>query len=72
MAEPVFKVKVPKFPIKGPIVVIALAAIAVIVFLSTSFIVVDQTENAVITTFGKYSRTLGAGLHYKLPLGIQK
>jgi len=72
MAEPVFKVKVPKFKLKGPIIVIAIAAVAVIVFLSTSFIVVDQTESAVITTFGKYSKTLGAGLHYKLPLGIQK
>ena len=72
MAEPVFKVNVPKLRFKGPVIVIALAAIAVIIFLSTSFIVVDQTENAVITTFGKYSKTLGAGLHYKLPLGIQK
>ena len=72
MAEPVFKVKIPKFRLKGPIIIIAIAAVAVIIFLSTSFIVVDQTENAVITTFGKYTKTLGAGLHYKLPLGIQK
>jgi membrane protease subunit HflK len=72
MAEPVFKVKMPKFRLKGPIIVIAIAAVAVIIFLSTSFIVVDQTESAVITTFGKYTKTLGAGLHYKLPLGIQK
>ena len=72
MSEPVFKVKIPKFKIKGPIIIIAIAAIAVIIFLSTSFIVVDQTENAVITTFGKYTKTLGAGLHYKLPMGIQK
>jgi len=72
MAEPVFKVKIPKFRLKGPIIIIAIAAVAVLVFLSTSFIVVDQTESAVITTFGKYTKTLGAGLHYKLPLGIQK
>ncbi len=32
----------------------------------------DQTEKAVITTFGKYTKTVGAGLHYKLPFGIQK
>ncbi len=72
MAEPVFKVKIPKLRLKGPIIIIAIAAVAVIIFLSTSFIVVDQTESAVITTFGKYTKTLGAGLHYKLPLGVQK
>ena len=53
-------------------IVVAVIALAVIVFLSTSFIVVDQTESAVITTLGKYSKTLGAGLHYKLPFGLQK
>lgn len=72
MSDPVFKPKIPKFSLKGPFIIIALIVIAVIVFLSTSFIVVDQTENAVITTFGKYQKTVGAGLHYKLPFGIQK
>ena len=78
MAIPVFTPKMPKMPqfakisLKGTTIVVILAAIAVIVFLSTSFIIVDQTENAVITTFGKYTKTLGAGLHYKLPFGIQR
>ncbi|HEY9053570.1 MAG TPA: FtsH protease activity modulator HflK [Rectinemataceae bacterium] len=78
MADTVFTVKTPRMPkipkisLKAPLVLLILAGIAVIVFLSTSFIVVDQTENAVITTFGKYTKTLGAGLHYKLPFGIQK
>lgn len=78
MAETVFKPRMPRMPkfpgikLRWPLVLTALAAVAVIVFLSTSFIIVDQTENAVITTFGKYSKTLGAGLHYKLPFGIQK
>ena len=72
MSDPVFKPKIPKFSLKGPVIVIAVIAVAVIAFLSTSFIVVDQTESAVITTFGKYRKTVGAGLHYKLPLGIQK
>ncbi|MDP2792018.1 MAG: FtsH protease activity modulator HflK [Rectinemataceae bacterium] len=64
--------QMPKLNIKGPVIVIIVIALAAIVFLSTSFIVVDQTENAVITTLGKYSKTLGAGLHYKLPFGLQK
>jgi membrane protease subunit HflK len=67
----IFK-KPPKINVTWPLVLIVLLAIGVIVFLSTSFIVVDQTEKAVITTFGKYTKTLGAGLHYKLPFGIQR
>ncbi|HWR10945.1 MAG TPA: FtsH protease activity modulator HflK [Rectinemataceae bacterium] len=72
MPDPVFKPKMPKINLKGPAIIIAIAAVAAIIFLSTSFIIVDQTENAVITTLGKYSKTLGAGLHYKLPFGLQK
>lgn len=72
MPDPVIKPFKPKLTLKGPIVTIVVIAIIVLIFLSTSFIIVDQTESAVITTFGKYSKTLGAGLHYKLPFGIQK
>jgi len=72
MPDPVIKPFKPKLSLKGPLVTVVIAAIAVLIFLSTSFIIVDQTESAVITTFGKYSKTLGAGLHYKLPFGIQK
>jgi len=53
-------------------IVLALAAAAVIIFLSTSFFVVDQTERAVVTTFGRFSKIAEPGLHYKIPLGIQK
>ncbi|MEN6491879.1 MAG: FtsH protease activity modulator HflK [Rectinema sp.] len=67
----IFK-KPPKFNLKWPHVLIIIIVIAVIIFLSTSFVIVDQTEKAVITTFGKYTKTVGAGLHYKLPFGIQK
>lgn len=72
MSDAVFTPKKPGFRLTPYIIVLAIVAIAVIVLLSTSFIVVDQTENAVITTFGKYSKTLPAGLHFKLPFGIQK
>ncbi len=70
--RPKAKFKIPEFKLKGPLILILVIAVAVIAVLSTSFIIVDQTENAVITTFGKYSKTVGAGLHYKLPFGIQK
>ncbi len=71
MAAQIFK-KPLKFNIKWPIIMLTLLAVAAIVFLSTSFVIVDQTEKAVITTFGKYTKTVGAGLHYKLPFGIQR
>ena len=32
----------------------------------------DQAEQAVITRFGRYYKTLGPGLHHKLPLGIDR
>jgi modulator of FtsH protease HflK len=38
----------------------------------SSFYVVDETEEAVITRFGKYYETIGSGLHFKLPFGIDK
>jgi membrane protease subunit HflK len=34
--------------------------------------VVDQTEEAVLLTLGRYTKTVGAGLHFKFPLGIQQ
>jgi len=46
--------------------------ILALVFLSTSFYIVDQTEEAVITRFGRYLTTTGPGMHYKLPFGIDK
>ena len=45
--------------------------IAVIAGFSSVY-VVDETENAVITRFGKYTQTVGSGLHFKLPFGIDK
>jgi membrane protease subunit HflK len=54
------------------IVLLALAAIALLIIFSTSFIVVDQTERAIITTFGKYTKVASPGLAFKWPFGIQK
>jgi membrane protease subunit HflK len=46
--------------------------IGVLIFLGTSFYIVDQMEEAVLTRFGKYLTTTGPGLHFKLPFGIDK
>ncbi|MBC6713165.1 FtsH protease activity modulator HflK [Treponema sp. Marseille-Q3903] len=50
------------------IIILGLAAITAF----SGIYVVDETENAVITRFGKYTKTEGPGLHTKLPFGIEK
>ena len=47
-------------------------AIVAVILAFSSFIMVDQTEDSVITRFGKYKTTVGPGLHFKLPLGIDR
>ncbi|MDR2029632.1 MAG: FtsH protease activity modulator HflK [Treponema sp.] len=53
-------------------VILIIVGILVVIFLGTSFYIVDQTEEAVVTRFGRYYLTNGPGLHYKLPFGIDK
>jgi modulator of FtsH protease HflK len=38
----------------------------------SSFYTVQPSEEAVITRFGKYVRTTAPGLHFKLPLGMER
>ena len=57
----------------GPAMLFWLIFLAVAVAAGFSSVyVVDETENAVITRFGKYQQTVGSGLHVKLPFGIDK
>ncbi len=53
-----------------------LAIAALIVFLVigafSSFYTVDDKQQAVVTTFGKVTDVTDAGVHFKLPFGIQK
>jgi membrane protease subunit HflK len=53
-------------------IILIIVGIVIMSFLGTSFYIVDQTEEAVITRFGRYSTTTGPGLHYKLGFGIDK
>ena len=52
--------------------IIAAVAIVVIVGIATCFYTVDDKQQAVVTTFGKVTDVTDAGLHVKLPFGIQK
>ena len=61
--------KIKKLARHGLVVV---AAVVVLVGLLTCFYTVDDKQQAVVTTFGKVTDVTGAGLHFKLPFGIQK
>ena len=53
-------------------VTLVAGGIFLITLLATSVYIVDQTERAVITRFGKYLATKGPGLQFKLPFGIDR
>lgn len=50
----------------------AIILLALVIGFKGTLFSVDETEQAVITRLGKYSKTLGPGLHMKLPFGIDK
>lgn len=55
-----------------PLIIGLLVLALFIGLLSTSFYTVDDKQQAVITTFGKVTGTADAGVHFKLPFGIQQ
>ncbi len=64
----------PKMPFKlrPRTLIIIVVVIALIVVIMGSFFIVDQTEEAVVLRFGQYNRTVGPGLQFKLPFGIER
>lgn len=53
-------------------VLIVVIAVVAIILLFSSFFVVNQTEQSVVLQFGKFTRIVGPGLHFKIPFGIQR
>jgi membrane protease subunit HflK len=51
---------------------LVIGGIVLIALLGTSIFIVDQTQEAVITRFGRYVTTKGPGLQFKLPFGIDR
>lgn len=49
-----------------------IAGIAVLIWLSTGFFIVQEGQQAVITQFGKYKSSVGAGFNWRLPYPIQR
>ena len=56
----------------GSTVLIAALVLVLVIGAFTCFYTVDDKQQAVVTTFGKVTDTADAGLHFKLPFGIQK
>jgi len=48
------------------------AAVAVLIWLGTGFFIVQEGQQAVITQFGKYHSTVGAGFNWRLPYPVQR
>ena len=48
------------------------AVIFAVILVSTCFYTVDDKQQAVVTTFGKVTDVTDAGVHFKLPFGIQQ
>jgi membrane protease subunit HflK len=54
------------------VVILIIVGIIVVALLGTSVYIVDQTEQSVITRFGKFHNINAPGLHVRLPFGIDK
>lgn len=49
-----------------------IAGIAFIIWMGTGIFIVQEGQQAVITQFGKYKSTVGAGINWRLPYPIQR
>ncbi len=53
-------------------ITVTFVVILAIIALSTCFYTVDDKQQAVVTTFGKVTDVTDAGVHFKMPFGIQR
>ncbi|MEI6760328.1 MAG: FtsH protease activity modulator HflK [Betaproteobacteria bacterium] len=51
---------------------IVIAAVAALIWLGTGFFIVQEGQQAVITQFGRFKSTAGAGFNWRLPYPIQR
>ncbi|TFZ08462.1 FtsH protease activity modulator HflK [Ramlibacter humi] len=49
-----------------------IAGLLVLIWLGTGFFIVQEGQKAVITQFGRYKATVGAGFNWRLPYPIQR
>ena len=60
----------PKKIMRSTVIIVIVAVVLAVA--STCWYTVDEKQQAVVTTFGKVTEVTGAGMHFKLPLGIQQ
>ena len=54
------------------LLIVSFVVIFALIFAGTCFYTVDDKQQAVVTTFGKVTDVTDAGVHFKLPFGIQQ
>ena len=64
--------KTPNFRKLGRIATIGVIVLIAAMLIGTCYYTVDDKQQAVVTTFGKVTDITDAGVHFKLPLGIQQ
>ena len=64
--------KFPNFDKIGRRVILAMVVLFAVISLLTCFYTVDDKQQAVVTTFGAVTDITEAGVHFKLPFGIQQ
>ena len=69
--EPAQPKKKPDFVKAGKTAVMVMFMLAIVFLAGTCFYTVDDKQQAVVTTFGKVTDVTDAGVHFKLPFGIQ-
>jgi membrane protease subunit HflK len=72
MADEIIDLRSLQSKMNPRVIFIIIVIILVLIAAFSSFYMVDQKEKAVVLFFGKYDRTSGPGLHFKLPFGIEK
>ena len=66
------KINIPPILLGGKMPLFLLAGLIVLLGVATSAYKVDANENGVVLRFGKYVKTTTPGLHFKIPLGVDK
>ena len=64
--------KSPNFKKAGRIVTIVVLVVIAALLIGTCYYTVDDKQQAVVTTFGKVTDVTDAGVHFKLPFGMQR
>ena len=66
------KKKKPDFSRAGRTTLVVVLVLLIVGMGRTCFYTVDDKQQAVVTTFGKVTDVVDAGIHFKLPFGIQQ